>query len=494
VRRGITTTYERAHTASSALAGFLVDRGVKKGERVALLLDNLAEYPICYYGILKAGAAVVPLCPDTRQSTLTRALSHCEAAAVILDSKNSKLLDAIADQLPALRTVLVYGKPRLENQGSLEVFELSDALGCDKRVDDVGSVGDDLAAIMYTSGTTALPKGVMLSHQNLHANTASTVKYLELQPDERLALVLPFFYSYGNSLMHTHIFVGGTLVDAGTVAFPAAVFKNIDEHKCTGLSGVPSTFARLVHSEAIKKFDLGSLRYLTQAGGPMTPALTEKLGAAIPGAKVIVMYGQTEAAPRLSYLPPADLERKLGSVGIAIPDVDLRVLDAEGNPCEPGVQGELVAKGKNIMRGYYNDPEATAKALRPEGLRTGDLAYVDEDGYFFIVGRNSDMIKAGAHRIGPKEIEAVIEKLPEVAQCAVAGIPDELLGEAIGAFIVRSNEGKELTEKQVMRICHEHLPRFKLPTYVVFVDSLPRTDTGKLRRNELKKWQPPKKG
>ncbi|PID38917.1 MAG: AMP-dependent synthetase [Deltaproteobacteria bacterium] len=489
-RRGVVTTYGEIDRASSAFAASLRERGVEKGQRVALVLDNLAAYPICYYGALKAGAAVVPLCPDTRPGTLSRALSHSEARAVVLETKTSKLLAGLGDQLDALSTVYCLGKRVLEAEGGFEVLDLSEVLAADAHLDDSGAGDADLAAVMYTSGTTALPKGVMLSHRNLLANTRSCVEYLELKPDERLGLVLPLFYSYGNSLLHTHICVGGTLVDIGTVAFPAAVLKGLDEKACTGLSGVPSTFARLLHTTALDKYDLTDVRYLTQAGGPMTPALTEKLLAAMPNAKLYVMYGQTEAAPRLSYLPPEDLDRKLGSVGKAIPGVTLRVLDAEGNEVEPGVEGELVAQGDNVMLGYLDDPAATAKALRPEGLRTGDLARRDKDGYVYIIGRNTDMMKAGAHRIAPQEIEAVIEKLPEVAQCAVAGIPDELLGEAIAAFIVRT-DGAELDEKQVMRACYEYLPRFKMPGHVVFVDTLPRTDTGKLRRSELKSWQPP---
>ncbi|MCK5795875.1 MAG: acyl--CoA ligase, partial [Deltaproteobacteria bacterium] len=418
-RRGKTSTYGDIDRASSAFAASLAESGIERGDRIAVVLDNLAAYPMTYYGTLKAGAAVVPLCPDTRPKSLERALVHSQARAVVLEAKNARLLSDLHDRLPDLLTVYCLGQTDLTSNGSFDVVDLETTFASDILLGDTGAGDDDLAAIMYTSGTTALPKGVMLSHRNLLANTDSTVAYLDLKSDERLGIVLPFFYSYGNSLLHTHIAVGGTLIDLGTVAFPAAVLKGLSEKECTGLSGVPSTFARLLQSRAVHSTNFASLRYLTQAGGPMTPALTKKLLAAIPSAKLYVMYGQTEAAPRLSYLPPADLLRKLGSIGKAIPDVTLRVLDDRGDEVMPGVEGELVATGDNIMKGYLHDPEATAKALRPEGLRTGDLARVDEEGYFYIIGRNTDMIKAGAHRIGPKEIEAVIEELTEVAQCAV---------------------------------------------------------------------------
>jgi len=489
IHRGHELTYESAVQQCRAFGRALRELGVLEGDRVALVINNRPEYPLAYYGALCAGATIVPLCPDTRRGTLLRALRHCEARAVVIEPRNTKLLEACQSELPELRAVISVGAPAKVDLGDamphLNIQTLLE--GPDGPPSTVSS--ESLAAIMYTSGTTAQPKGVMLAHRNLLANTRSTVEYLHLNADERLALVLPLFYSYGNSLLHTHIAAGGTLVDVGTVAFPAAVLRGIAQARCTGLSGVPSTFARLVHSKVMGEFDLSSLRYLTQAGGPMTPALTERVLAAFQNAELFVMYGQTEAAPRLTFLAPADLSRKLGSVGKAIPDVTLEVLDAAGKPVDVGAEGELVARGDNIMLGYFKDPEATARALRPEGLRTGDLARVDDEGFITIIGRSSDMIKAGAHRIGPKEIEAVIEKLDGITECAVVGVPDELLGEAIAAFIVRT-DGKGPSEKEIMRFCHEHLPRFKLPAHLVFVDTLPRTNTGKLRRSSLKSWQP----
>jgi acyl-CoA synthetase (AMP-forming)/AMP-acid ligase II len=487
IRRGTATSYGELDDASGRLATSLRELGVKRGDRVALVLDNLVEYLVAYYGILKAGAAVVPLCPDTRTGTLSYALGHCEARAVILEGNNSKLLAGQAEALPSLRHVISIGPPKLDRSAGFEVAELAALLEHGSALADDGAGGDDLASIVYTSGTTGRPKGVMLSHRNLVANIRSIVSYLELTSGDVIAMVLPFFYVYGNSVLHTHICAGGAVAHVGSMAFPAAVLKGIEANRCTGLSGVPSTFARFIQFSALERYDLSSLRYLTQAGGPMTPALTQKLKAAIPHVRIFVMYGQTEASARLSYLPPDDLERKLGSAGIGIPGVTLRVMDKEGNEVPRGEVGEIVARGENIMQGYWRNPEETARTLRPEGMRTGDLARMDEEGFIYIVARESDMIKSGAHRIGPKEIEDVIEKLPEVAQAAVVGVPDELLGEAIAAFLVLV-EGAVLDKKQVLQACHADLPRFKMPGHVRFVDALPRTQTGKLRRNELKEW------
>lgn len=486
IRRGTTTTYGELETASASFAAGLHELGIGKGDRVALVLDNIIEYPVAYYGILRSGAAVVPLCPDTRTSTLGYALGNCEAAAVVIEGRNTPLLEGQSATLPSLRVVISHGKPELADQGSFRVVEYTAVAGSGLRY-DAGANGEDLASIIFTSGTTAHPKGVMLAHRNLIANTRSIVEYLGLTPEDRIGMVLPFFYSYGNSILHTHVCVGGTICIVGTVAFPAAVLTGIQRERCTGLSGVPSTFARLLQSTILEKHDLTCLRYITQAGGPMTPALTQKLRQAIPGVKIFVMYGQTEGCARLSYLPPAQLDRKLGSIGIGIPGVTLRIMDKEGKEVPRGTIGEIVANGANIMLGYWKKPEETARALRPEGLRTGDLGWMDEDGFIFIAGRESDMIKSGAHRIGPKEIEDVVEKLDEVNQCAVVGVPDELLGEAIVAFVVPVG-GKTVTPQQVLKQCHDHLPRFKMPGHVRVVDNLPKTDTGKLKRNQLKEW------
>jgi long-chain acyl-CoA synthetase len=487
IRRGVVTSYAELAQRARQLAGGLGQLGIQRGDRVALVLDNVLEYLVGYYGILEAGAAVVPLCPDTRTGTLTYALDHCEARAVILEPKNARLLAGQGSALSALRQVISVGPPKIDSADqTFDVLELDELLAGGAGAEG-GAGGDDLASIVYTSGTTGRPKGVMLSHRNLVTNIRSIVSYLELCPDDVIAMVLPFFYVYGNSVLHTHICAGGSVAVLGSMAFPAAVLKGLQEHRCTGLSGVPSTFARLIQFSALNDYDLSSLRYLTQAGGPMTPALTQKLKAVAPHVQIFVMYGQTEASARLSYLPPDDLERKLGSAGIGIPGVTLRVMDKQGNELPRGTVGEIVATGDNIMQGYWNDPEATARTLRPEGMRTGDLARMDEDGFIYIVARESDMIKAGAHRIGPKEIEDVVEQLPEVAQAAVVGVPDELLGEAIATFVVLL-DGAELTIKQVLKACHADLPRFKMPTHVRFVDTLPRTQTGKLRRSELKEW------
>jgi long-chain acyl-CoA synthetase len=299
-----------------------------------------------------------------------------------------------------------------------------------------------------------------------------------------VAMVLPFHYAYGNSVLHTHLSVGASIVAAGSMMFPMQVLENIALQRCTGFPGVPSTFARLTGLSGVERHDLSCLRYVTQAGAAMTPALTQKLQALLPEARIFVMYGQSEASARLAYLPPEKLHEKLGSAGKAIPGVKLKIVGPDGAELPALATGEVVAEGDNVMRGYWRDPEQTAKVLRPSGLHTGDLGWMDEDGYLYIVGRESEMIKSGAHRISPREIEDVIESIDGVLECAVVGVPDEQLGQAILA-VVAPRDGHELERQGLLRTCLEELPRYKLPAHVLTVSALPRTPAGKVARAEL---------
>jgi long-chain acyl-CoA synthetase len=487
IRKDRVTTYGELERDASRFAAGLRRLGIGRGDRVALVLDTEVEFLIAYYGIAKAGAAVVPLCSDTRTSPLVYALAHSDARAVILDGSNLRYLAGQAGALPALRWIIQRGKGELVDPGHLELRDFDSLVAAGEELSDAGASGDDLLSITYTSGTTGRPKGVMLAHRNLVANVRSIVEYLELGPADRVAMVLPFYYVYGNSVLHTHICAGGTIVQAGTLTFPAEVLKQIADHRCTGFSGVPATFARLLGVAGIANSDLSSLRYITQAGAAMTPALTERLRGAFPGVRIFVMYGQTEAAARLAYVPPDALDRKIGSAGKAIPGVVLRILDAEGHEVPRGTVGEVVAQGDNVMLGYWKDPDETARTLRADGLHTGDLASMDEDGFLFITGRESEMIKSGAHRIGPGEIESAVELVPGVRECAVAGVPDPLLGQAIAAFIV-PEDGAAIDRQMVLRSCLNELPRFKLPEHVFVLSELPRTATGKVRRQALVEW------
>lgn len=255
----------------------------------------------------------------------------------------------------------------------------------------------------------------------------------------------------------------------------------IQDEKVTGFSGVPSTFSLLLSRTNFKDYQLPNLRYITQAGGPMPPSNINRILNDLPGIKFFVMYGQTEASARLSYLPPERLKEKLGSIGIAIPGVTLEIRNENGAKVEPGEVGQICAHGPNIMQGYWNDPETTAQTVVDGWLQTGDLATYDEDGFIYITGRASEMIKSGANRISPKEIEEVISELKGIEEVAVVGVPDETLGEIIKAFIVVS-PGNKLEKMSILAHCRKNLANYKIPKKIEFVGELPKTASGKVRR------------
>ena len=345
---------------------------------------------------------------------------------------------------------------------------------------------DDIAVIIYTSGSTGTKKGVMLTHKNLIANTRSIIDYLKLTESDRICVVLPFFYCYGASLLHTHIRVGGSIV-LSQKPFLGSVIKDIDNYQCTGFAGVPSTYQILINKTAFLSEKFPSLRYFTQAGGQLPNKYITILSEHFPEKKFYVMYGATEATARLSYLPPECLKAKMGSIGKGIPGVTLAVLNEKGLPVKPSETGEIAAKGDNIMLGYFNDPEGTKAVLRNGWLYTGDLATIDDDGFIYVVGRSKNIIKSGGYRISPNEIENEILSLEKVRGCVIIGIPDEIMGEAIVAVIPSSNtmDNNDL-RKEILTHCNQRLPSYKVPKKIIFVDEYPLNSSNKMDLTRLK--------
>jgi long-chain acyl-CoA synthetase len=331
--------------------------------------------------------------------------------------------------------------------------------------------------LLYTSGTTGQPKGVMLTHANLLANTASIVEYLGLTANDSTVAVLPFFHSFGNSVLLTHLAVGGSVYIENRFTYPSKVVETLQQVRPTGFSGVPATFYILLHRTPFLQRDWSFLRYISQAGGGMRVETIHRLRQAMPATRIYIMYGQTEASARLSYLAPELLEGHTGSIGKAIPGVEIRVVDANGKETATGEVGELTARGANVMAGYWNDPAATAEAIRDGWLYTGDMARRDADGFLYIVSRKSDFIKSASYRISPVEIEEVIASLGGIEDVAAIGVPDSLLGEAIAACVV-CPDGR-FDAEAIRSQCLAQLPMFKVPRYILHVPEIPRTPSGK---------------
>jgi acyl-CoA synthetase (AMP-forming)/AMP-acid ligase II len=296
-----------------------------------------------------------------------------------------------------------------------------------------------------------------------------------------MEVVLPFHYCYGLSLLHTHLKIGGAVVLNNTFIFLGSVINDLNKYKCTGFAGVPSHFQILLRkTTSFLEMDFPHLRYVTQAGGKLHHVFIKEFTRAFPKTKFFVMYGQTEATARLSYLPPELIEKKKGSIGKGIPNVKLEVVDEKDVPVHPGETGEIIAKGDNIMLGYLNDPESTAKTLRNGWLHTGDLARKDKDGFIYIVARTKEILKVRGKRISPKEIEEIIVSVPSVVDCSIEGFDDELLGEGIKAIVVLKEGSDQETEKEhILESCKKNLTPYKIPQVFEFVNRIKISDSGK---------------
>lgn len=481
--------YGELDMRSNQLANFLRENNVGRGDRVAVLYENSFTYIISYFAVLKAGALAVPLNTDITAHLLTYYLNHSGSKALITNSRFYDLTLTAAQGAPELNHVIVEHEDSLYPAGQLacKVFRLEHIF--DRALDkdpEVRLIDLDAAAIVYTSGSTGDPKGVLLSHLNIVSNTKSTVEYLRLTADDRVMVTLPFCYIYGQSLLLTHFAVGGTVVINNHFLYPEEIVRAIKKMEATGFAGVPSTFVRMLKRSSIKETSLEALRYVTQAGGHMAPGIRQEVAKAFAPALLYIMYGATEAAPRLTYLEPGKLSSKPASIGKAIPNVEVLVVDKAGQPVAPFVTGEIVARGSNIMAGYWNDQETTNEVLQGGYYRTGDLGQIDDEGYIYIVGRSKDMIKSDGYRVSAREVEDAIIEINGIAEVAVVGIEDEVTGEAIKAYLMLDNGG-QVTLKALRRKLKGRLPEYKMPRYVEVLDHFPTNESGKILKAELQK-------
>lgn len=478
-----------------AFARHLRQAGCRDGDRVAVLLPNCLEAVVAIYGSWLAGCVAVPLNVQARARDFAPWLRHSGAAVLVHEAGNREV-DATLPALspPPLRIVVAPAAadgavPSVAaigaddaGQGAVVAWDAALATETGAAAGMPATAAPDaVAAILYTSGTTGAPKGVTLTHANFSANVDAIVQYLALRADDSILTILPFYYSYGASVLHTHLAVGARLVIEQNLVFPHLIVESMARERVSGFAGVPSTYALLLDRVALAEHDLAALRYVTQAGGAMPQALTRRLREALPQARLIVMYGQTEATARLAWLPPERLDDKPGSAGMAIPGVQLQIRDDHGQPLAAGQPGELWARGDNVMAGYWQDPAATAEVLRDGWLRTGDMGLLDAEGYLFLAGRRSDMIKTGAHRVHPLDIEEAVAELPGVVEVAAVGIDDATLGQAIKVVVVLA-AGAPQDADRIRAHCRQRLASYKIPRQVEFVSSLPKTASGKIRR------------
>jgi long-chain acyl-CoA synthetase len=478
------------------LAGHLAAQGVGPGDRVLVALPNTPATVVASLAVQALGATAVEVNRDWAPEVLADLATRTRARHAFLWGRDARAWARTLALHPFAHLWVVHGGPLPEALLGLlapspvhlllEDGQADSALGKAPAAPLLPGAPPAPALILFTSGSTGRPRGVVQSHGNVAANTRSIIEYLGLGPEDRALVVLPLYYCYGRSVLQTHLAVGGSVFLEGRTAFPRVVMQSLADEGCTGFAGVPLTFELLRRQVDVAAMSFPRLRYLTQAGGAMSPDCVAWVREAFKPARLFVMYGQTEATARLSYLPPERAEDKAGSIGVPIPGVHLAVVDDAGRALPDGETGHLVARGGNVTAGYFEEPEETAAILHDGWLWTGDLAERDGDGFFFHRGRSKEILKIGGHRVGPVEIEHVVAEHPDVSEAAVVGAADPLLGEVPVAFVVL-REGRSVTEEEIQRFCRQRMAAYRVPTQIRFVASLPRNEAGKLLRARLAK-------
>ncbi|MBI4998926.1 MAG: acyl--CoA ligase [Rhodocyclales bacterium] len=472
----------------AGLARALQDSGLQRGDRVLLMLDNGIEFAVAMHALLLLGAVIVPVSPLTKTDKLRYLLIDTDAVALVAHATLAPAWQAALPRAPALRSVWVVGQADTDDARCRAWPGAAAAALPDLAID-----GRELAAIIYTSGTTGQPKGVMLSHDNMRAAWRSVQAYLHLREDDVIGLALPMTFSYGLYHVIMGLGLGATIVIERSVAFPVKLLQRFAAERVTVFPGVPTLFASLLGQD-LAAYDLGALRIATNAAAALPIAHLQRLRQAWPQMRFFAMYGLTECK-RASYLAPEDIDARPASVGRGMPFQRHWLVDEDGRDVTVGGVGQLVGAGPHVMQGYWRRPGESAEKLRPApdgtpALYTGDIFRSDADGYLYFVSRSDDIIKSRGEKVSPVEVEHAICGLPGVIDAAVVGVPDELLGEAVQAY-VRIATGVQLTERDVIRHCLATLESFMAPKRVVFVEELPVTDSGKVQRSGLRNLHPP---
>lgn len=490
VHAGGRTSYAELDAAASRFADGLVEHaGFVNGERCVVFLDNRVETAIAIFGTLRAGGVFSVVNATTKADKLAFVLNNCEAAVLLTQASLAPVALAAAARAPSVRKVVVVDGPPAGAPASAvswEEFGRVDVPGC--AAARPAGVDIDLAMLVYTSGSTGNPKGVMMTHKNIEHAATSITTYLEAREDDVVLSVLPLSFDYGLYQLLMCVKMGATLVLEKSFAFPQKVLPLLASERVTGFPLVPTMAALIVQ---IRNFDPAwaqSVRYITNTAAALPPAHILKLQEIFPNAKVFSMYGMTESK-RCTWLPPEQLATRPDSVGIAIPGTEVWVADDAGRPVPAGTVGELVVRGGHVMQGYWRNDEATAQALRPgrypweKVLFTGDLFRMDGEGFLYFVGRKDDILKSRGEKVSPKEVENVLYALAGVREAALVGVPDPVMGHALKAIVVRDDE--QLDARAILAHCRAHLEEFMVPRTVEFRDALPKTSTGKIRRSVL---------
>ena len=463
-------TFAELDTAADRIASGLAERGVERGDRVAVMLPNGLDAAGAIYGVLRSGAALSPVNPQTKLEKLTAILADCRPRLVVCDAERMEIASAGAAAT------------------GVEALEVSELAADGEPPAAPGP--DDLGSVIYTSGSTGEPKGVMHPHSNMAFVTGSIAESLGLNASDRVLCVLQLSFGYGLYQLFTCVRVGATLVLEPGFAFAGRVVQLLDEEEITILPGVPTVFGVLLSLKGLAEREFPQLRLLTSAGAALPEAMGRQLRETLPGAGICPMYGQTEAQ-RICYLPAEEYDRRPTSAGIPIPGTETWIENEDGEPVAAGETGELIVRGAHVMQGYWGRPDTTKRKVRPgrspaeRVLVTGDLFRTDEDGFLYFVSRKDDVFKSRGEKVVPREIEEVLHGAPGVKEAAAVGVPDEILGAVVHAHVA-AQPGHELDEGALRRHCAQHLEDHMVPKRVFVHEELPRIGSGKIDKRSLK--------
>lgn len=485
------SSYAELDAAVTKFASGLTQLGVKKGDHVALLLGNSPYFVIGLYGALRAGATVIPINPIYTPDEIGYIINNGDVKTVIALDLLVPLAEKMQAHLPNVEHFIICDTPQ-GKESNIDISTLSIYPKMKPFTHIVGSGSlsfeepelddDDVAIILYTSGTTGKPKGAMLTHQNIYSNAKDVGDYLKINEDDKVITALPMFHVFCLTVaLNAPLMNGGTLLIVPKFS-PSDIFELAEKYQPTVFAGVPTMYNFLFQFEGGNPEALNSLRLCISGGASMPVALLKSFEKKF---KVMVSegYGLSEASP-VTCFNPLDRPRKPGSIGPSIVNVENKVVNELGEEVPVGEVGELIVRGPNVMKGYYKMPEETAATIRDGWLYTGDLARMDEDGYFYIVDRKKDMIIVGGYNVYPREVEEVLYDHPDVVEVAVLGVPDPNFGETVKSYVVTKNP--ELTEADLLDYCAEHLAKYKIPSSVAFLEELPKNTTGKILRRALK--------
>jgi long-chain acyl-CoA synthetase len=465
---------------ANRLANGLQDLGVKRGDMVVVSLMNSPEVIVAFQAIFRVGAVIVPimftLSPEEAQFILT----DCEAE-VLITSQDSQDKIQMAKEMPGIKDIIVLGK----NDGDPLTISYEELVNRHSEDFEMAETGDDVALLIYTAGTTGVPKGVMLSHGNLYHHATATYNLWDRERPRRLLSCLPLAHMFGVTAMlidqlNEHpesVFVMMSWFD------PEEIFRLIEKYKISGMGGVPTMFWMLLDHPSIEKYDLSSMNRCVVGAAPLPDELHRRFESRL-NIEMIEAYGLSESCSAVACTHDGWI-RKSGSAGTAVGRANIKIFDDEDNELPPHEPGEIVINGPIVMKGYHKRPEETAEILRGGWLHTGDIGYLDEDGYLFITDRKKDMIIKGGENIFPSEMENILHKHNQIAEAAVIGIPDEKYGEEVMAFVVKQ-PGSEVTEEEIIAHCQERYSKFRCPSKVRFMDNLPKSLVGKILKKELR--------